>query len=34
MDFTEQEKADIRKAIGMSLTRLRHKIRWHERTGG
>lgn len=34
MDFSEQEKADIRKAIGMCLARLRHKIRWHERTGG
>lgn len=34
MNLTEQERTDIRKAIGMCLTRLRHKIRWQERTGG
>lgn len=33
-EFTEQQLTDIKKCIGMTICRLRHKIRWHERTGG
>ena len=34
MKLSEREIQELCKCVGMTICRLKHKIRWHEKTGG
>ena len=34
MELSEREIIELRKCVGMTICRLNHKIRWHEKTWG